>query len=240
MRRLLLVALGFLATALLPPTNMLAQHAAPAGALASPHMGGAVHASPSFPAPPRSFASPAGPLFAGRSGGVGHPGHWPSNGQGNRPGGDHRATYPYFYGNYPGLISFGYGLPVGYGLPYGGEQQDDGGGQAPPPQADYSNQPMSDYDQPPPQVAQVAPSPYRPAYQGPSEFAPVHPQPATTLIFKDGRAPAQVHNYALTGNTLYALDGDTRQEIPLSAIDVPATIEANRQAGVDFALPISH
>jgi hypothetical protein len=68
----------------------------------------------------------------------------------------------------------------------------------------------------------------------------VHLQPTTTLIFRDGRTPVQVHNYALTANTLYALDGDTRQEIPLSLLDVPATMEANRKAGVDFALPVSH
>ena len=67
----------------------------------------------------------------------------------------------------------------------------------------------------------------------------MHVQPATTLIFKDGRSPVQVHNYALTASTLYALDGDSRQEIPLSLLDVPATVEANRKAGVDFALPVS-
>jgi hypothetical protein len=67
----------------------------------------------------------------------------------------------------------------------------------------------------------------------------VHPQPATTLIFKDGRPPLEVHNYALTDRTLYALDGDSRREIPLSLVDVPATVEANRKAGIDFALPIS-
>ena len=65
------------------------------------------------------------------------------------------------------------------------------------------------------------------------------PQPATTLIFKDGRPPVQVHNYALTASTLYALDGESRQEIPLSLLNVPATVEANRAAGVDFALPVS-
>jgi hypothetical protein len=67
----------------------------------------------------------------------------------------------------------------------------------------------------------------------------VHVQPATTLIFKDGRAPLEVHNYALTASTLYALDGDSRQEIPLSLLDVSATVEANRKAGVDFSLPVS-
>jgi hypothetical protein len=59
------------------------------------------------------------------------------------------------------------------------------------------------------------------------------------LIFKDGRPSVQVHNYALTGSTLYALDGESHQEIPLSVLNVPATVEANRTAGVDFALPAS-
>jgi hypothetical protein len=68
--------------------------------------------------------------------------------------------------------------------------------------------------------------------------APVHAQPATTLIFKDGRPPVQVHNYALTANTLYDLDGELRKEIPLALLDVPATVDANRAAGVDFALPV--
>ena len=67
----------------------------------------------------------------------------------------------------------------------------------------------------------------------------MHLQPTTILIFKDGRTPVQVHNYALTASTLYALDGDSRQEIPLSLLNVPATVEANRKAGVDFALPVS-
>jgi hypothetical protein len=88
-------------------------------------------------------------------------------------------------------------------------------------------------------VADNAPPTFRPAYQGQGADAPVNPQPATTLIFKDGRPPVQVHNYALTSNTLYALDGDSRQEIPLSLLNVQATVEANHAAGVDFALPTS-
>ena len=36
------------------------------------------------------------------------------------------------------------------------------------------------------------------------------------------------------------IDGDSRQEISLSLLNVPATVEANRKAGVDFALPVSH
>jgi hypothetical protein len=88
-------------------------------------------------------------------------------------------------------------------------------------------------------MATNAPPAFRPAYQAQIDNAPVHAQPATTLIFKDGRAPVQIHNYALTANTLYALDGDSRREIPLSLLNVQATVEANRAAGVDFALPTS-
>jgi hypothetical protein len=67
----------------------------------------------------------------------------------------------------------------------------------------------------------------------------VHAQPATILIFRDGRPPEKVHSYALTGSTLYALDGDLNREIPLALLNVPATVEINRAAGVDFALPVS-
>jgi hypothetical protein len=130
------------------------------------------------------------------------------------------------------------GIPWANGLPYTDDQGDASAPQTGPPQAD---QPMADYGQEPldAQFAENAPPAFRPPYQGQVDFAPVHPQPATTLVFKDGRPPAQVHNYALTATTLYALDGESRQEIPLSLLDVPATVAANRAAGVDFALPVS-
>jgi hypothetical protein len=199
--------------------------------------GGGVHSSPSFSGSSRSFAPPAGPLFQGSPHHPGYPpgqpGHWPSWNQGRRPyntwnGVGYRG--PYLYGAYPGYLPFGYGLPFG-------DDQDEGSAPVAPQQPDYSNQPPADYG---PEVAANSPSPFRPTYQGQIEAAPVNVQPATTLIFKDGRPPVQVHNYALTDNTLYALDGASRQEIPLALLNVPATVEANRKAGVDFALPVSH
>lgn len=235
------VALGLLTTSLLLPAKLLAQH----GGLApmpSPHMGGAPHSSPSFSGSPRSFAPPSEPQFQGAP--AHHPsfpggpsGHWPNPGQSHRPyNSSNRVGYrgPYFYGGYP---AFGYGLPLA--LPFGDDQDQGGGDQEAPHQADYSNQPAGDFGPEPPEIAANTPLPFRPAYQGQTEPAPVHLQPSTTLIFKDGRAPVQVHNYALTDSTLFALDGDSRQEIPLSLLDVPATVEANRKAGVDFALPVS-
>ena len=135
------------------------------------------------------------------------------------------------------MIPFGYGLPLA--LPYGDNEDEGGNAQVAPQPPDYSNQPTGEYGPEAPEVAANTPSPFRPTYEGLIEAAPVHLQPTTTLIFKDGRTPVQVHNYALTASTLYALDGDSRQEIPLSLLDIPATVEANRKAGVDFALPVS-
>jgi hypothetical protein len=231
------VALGLLTTSLILPADLLAQH----GGFAGPaHIGGAAHSSPSFSGSPRSFAPPSGSLFQGLSAHhsafpPGQSRHWPSAGQGRRPYNWNRVGYrgPYFYAGYPGLI------PFGYGLPFGDDQDDGGGEQVAPQQPDYSNQPAGDYGPEAPEVAANTPSPFRPTYQGQIEAAPAHLQPTTTLIFKDGRSPVQVHNYALTASTLYALDGDSRQEIPLSLLDVPATVEVNRKAGVDFALPVS-
>jgi hypothetical protein len=126
----------------------------------------------------------------------------------------YRQHYPYVYGrSYVGAIPFGYGLPLPYALPYGNDQDDTIGPQPVPQQADYGDQPMSDYGPEPPQLAVNALPSFRPGYQPQGEPAPVNAQPTTTLIFKDGRPPVQVHNYALTASTLYALDGESRQEI---------------------------
>src|ERR1700733_5321778 len=232
------VALGLLTTSLVLPSGLLAQHGGFAAPMSSAHMGGGIHSSPSFSGSSHSFAPPAGPQGSSHHPGYppGQAGHWPSWNQGHRPYNTwNRVGYrgPYLYGAYPGYLPFGYGLP--FGLPYG-DDQDEGSAQVAPPQPDDSNPPPADYG---PEVAANSPSPFRPTYQGQIEAAPVHGQPATALIFKDGRPPVQVHNYALTDNTLYALDGDSRQEIPLSLLDLPATMEANRKAGVDFALPVS-
>ena len=139
-----------------------------------------------------------------------------------------------------GLIPFGYGLALPYALPYGNDQDDTTGQQPAPQQPDYGDQPMSDYGPGPAQLAANAPPSFRPGYQPQGDAAPMNAQPTTILIFKDGRPPVHVRNYALTASTLYALDGESRQEIPLSLLDVPATVAANRAAGVDFALPVSH
>lgn len=201
------------------PSLVLAQHAA---SMPAAHSGVAARAGTG-----RSFSPPPVPARQG---------HWPSWTPSHpvndgRRGTGYRGPSPYLSGGY---FPFSYGLPFTYGLALGDDQQDAGG---PTPTPQQPDQPVINYGQEP-RVSNAPPA-FRPSYQGLLEFAPVHAQPATTLVFRDGRPPAQVRNYALTGSTLYALDGETRQEIPLSLLNVPATVAANRAAGVDFALPVS-
>jgi hypothetical protein len=256
------VAFGLLASTLSYPTALLAQHIG-LGAPASPsHIGlGAPNSpshiglgAPSLPSPARPSGLPSGPMALRP--GVRYPSvpihdgsHPPSTATGpshrpddGRHGADYRNHTPYIYTGYTWLNPYGYGFPVAYGgLPYAGQDDAGGGPQLGPQQADYGEQPPADHapEPPAPQMADNALPSFRPAYEGPAVDAPVSPQPATTLIFKDGRPAVQIHNYALTANTLYALDGDSRQEIPLSLLNVQATVDANRAAGVDFALPTS-
>jgi len=74
--------------------------------------------------------------------------------------------------------------------------------------------------------------PQRPAQR---ELAP------TVLIFRDGHRE-QIPEYAIVGSTLYATgnywqSGQWTKNIQLSALDIPATIQANRASGVNFLLP---
>lgn len=66
--------------------------------------------------------------------------------------------------------------------------------------------------------------------------APAAAEGAVTLIFRDGRASEQIHNYLVTPTTLAVLD-QQRRDIPLDQIDLVATVRANRDAGVDFSVP---
>lgn len=71
--------------------------------------------------------------------------------------------------------------------------------------------------------------------------APVPPEPAvqpkTVLIFRDGHKE-EVQNYAIVGEHLIDF-GETRRKITLASLDLPATVKANDERGIDFILPVS-
>src|SRR5215469_1748972 len=172
----------------------------------------------------------------------------------------HRVTYGHFYAGYPYLYApYPYPIFTGYVDPwlFGPDDydQDSSGYSAPPyngtaptpypdngaqgyePQ-DYAPNPYPAPDQTPSQSQQ--PSGHRPEYAPTGQPAgsptpPVNEQ-AVTLIFNDGRRSETIHNYLLTSTKLTVLDARYR-EIPLSQIDIAATVAANRAAGIDFRVP---
>ena len=74
-----------------------------------------------------------------------------------------------------------------------------------------------------------------PAATNPKHEHDAGPVDPTVLVFRDGHKQ-EVNNYAIMGQTLYVFDART-QRIALSDLDVPATIKANENRGVEFHLP---
>jgi hypothetical protein len=72
--------------------------------------------------------------------------------------------------------------------------------------------------------------------------APAPPEPKsdihslTVLVFRD-KHTQEVQNYAIIGQTLWILNEEKAMKIPLADLDVPATVKANDERGIDFKVP---
>jgi hypothetical protein len=62
-----------------------------------------------------------------------------------------------------------------------------------------------------------------------------HPVNPTILVFRDGHKQ-EVSNYAIMGQVVYVFDDHTKK-IALAELDVPATVKANDDRGLEFKLP---
>lgn len=213
------------------------------------------HSSPAM----RSSA----PAFHGSSAPVGQ--YHYSGGQlsnGSRPSGfSPIAQRPSFYNRrpgYPGPNRYRrpyapyYGIGIPYGVPVTGWDGSDYPGyfdstgyDPSTGQPDDSGNSIDGYAQQ--ATDQGPPPPYQ--EQPPAEQPSAEPQPApappaaapenedaVTLVFKDGRPPEQIHNYALTRTTLYVRD-QHRRDIPVDQLDLAATQKVNHDAGIDFHVP---
>ncbi len=65
--------------------------------------------------------------------------------------------------------------------------------------------------------------------------------PNTVLVFRDGHKE-EVNKYVIEGNSVYASTdywstGSWTKKIPLSELNVPATLKLNQERGVKFKLP---
>lgn len=143
-----------------------------------------------------------------------------------------------------------YGEVVGYVVPYMASGNDEAGTAAESANATESRSMVAVSSEAQPSLTRAyAPSGNRPAYApGNSDFqaeaAPsrdmiVTPEPALTIVMKDG-SRRQVRNYALTPQTLMDLDSAAsgrEVSIPLSRINLPATEKAASQTGLSFSVP---
>jgi hypothetical protein len=69
----------------------------------------------------------------------------------------------------------------------------------------------------------------------------VRPLPPAVLVFRDGHQE-QTKKYTIIGPVIYtsasySVGGAWTKKIPLAALDVPATLQINRERGVTFNLP---
>jgi len=62
--------------------------------------------------------------------------------------------------------------------------------------------------------------------------------PATVLIFRD-QHQREIQNYAIVDGLLWNFTPQRIEKIPLAILDIPATIKANEDRGVEFSLPRS-
>ncbi len=95
-------------------------------------------------------------------------------------------------------------------------------------------QPPVDYPYgPPPDSAAYGPPP---AVAAPPAPAPeVKPGQPTVLVFRNGKQQ-EVTNYAIMGDTLYVFD-QGKKKIALADLDIPATVQANDDRGMEFKVP---
>jgi hypothetical protein len=146
-----------------------------------------------------------------------------------------------------GYGGYGYGYGYGYAVPYYAYPSDDSGyygsgggpylysgppqGQTPP--ADQTLHVIVDAapQRPAPRDDVADEQPSRPAAAIPD----AKPGEPTLLVFRDGHKQ-EVTNYAIMGQTVYVFDNKTKR-IALADLDVPATIKANDDQGVEFEVP---
>jgi len=96
-------------------------------------------------------------------------------------------------------------------------------------------QPGARYPSDVPDLAQAPPSQVQPAHPEQSTAREAKPNEPSVLVFRDGHQQ-EVTNYAIMGQTVYVFDKRT-QKVALADLDVPATIKANDDRGLEFQIP---
>ena len=115
--------------------------------------------------------------------------------------------------------------------PQAAQAQPDYGPAGPPPE-----EPNGDEGYPPPRPPYTSEA-YAQGSQNPAPATDGLDHPALTLVFNDGRPPEKVNSYVLTGTSVFIAENGHQRVIPVADLNLRATIQQNREAGVDFELP---
>ena len=153
---------------------------------------------------------------------------------------EHRRPYVSPYGSTVFYGVSGYGASGPYILDYP-DGYDYDSASAPPDNGSQAPGMLPPYPEQPPQAQGMSPQAagiYPPPAPSPQFTQGLTNEDGVTLVFKDGRAPVQIHDYVLTRNTVYVWDRHQRV-IPVDQIDLVATAKANQEAGIDFELPVA-
>jgi len=187
-----------------------------------------------------SIMAGRGPVMANR--GLGFSGGWhgPHFGTGfNRPFrspyySHHYRFYPYYgYGGYYGYPYYGYPGYYDYdsGSPYDSAGADYGGDTG----AERDEQAQIDRLEDEVNRLRQEREARRPGTVSQTESsAGLHS--VTELVFRDKHSQ-EVQNYAIVGQTFWIFDQQRTTKVPISDLDIPATVKANDARGVDFELP---
>ncbi len=133
------------------------------------------------------------------------------------------------------------GIPYYVGVPYAVPVLPEGyyeeGDEQAPEEVPAGAAPLTIFDRRPvaPRVLQPAPA---------VRVEPERPQPAsgpdreqepTLLVFKNGHR-LEIRNFVIAGDTVIVLSPEYRK-VPLSDLDLPATVKENDDRGIDFRVP---
>lgn len=252
MRRLITSAVGILAVWLLAPVSRAQVRAVPAPDNHQGHGRSAtVQVSPRVPAGVRSTPIGVPPLPATgfpRPTPIGVPPLLPAPGTNNVGFGSgfHHHHHPnnFFGGAYPVYVP----VPVvvdPYSMyqvaPDQVEQEADDQAVVPGPTIFERRSPGELVDAPENSApADVTADPAPAAAAAPGNTAdggpPAQAEDPSVLVFRDGHR-LEVQNYAIVGDTLYDFTPGHLRKVPLSQLDLTATVKANDDRGVDFILP---
>ncbi len=154
-----------------------------------------------------------------------------------------------YYGRYNrgGYGGYAYAIPYYYPVDNSAYGYDYVGGGAGPDL--YSGPPIGQYDPSMHMIAEQPPADpyagdmpdaqaYAPPMRPPNSSPPapdIKPNDPTVLVFRNGHQQ-EVTNYAIMGDSLYVFD-QGRKKIALADLDIPATVKANDDRGVQFNVP---